>query len=244
MPENTKYFEAITAQRSLLVSEEDALAGNVTISLETAESNPDDIFTCVSTDLPLFMRALCTLSKRDRELLISYYLLGIPQHVIATLFRTTQTLSSLALRAASARLGCYILLGELTQPRIAAILLKHALEHTLAGIGLSYAVTMYAECRSYEKVAKQYKLHRPDIRKAIRQAEQHLTACDDPQAKALGAYLAGLTEKSSAGGTGLSVRQRNREGHMFKIDSSLLGDFRIDFQHPDFDQVFVSKAVR
>jgi hypothetical protein len=44
MAENTSYFDSITAERSLLLTEEQQLAGATTISLETQEEFGEDDF--------------------------------------------------------------------------------------------------------------------------------------------------------------------------------------------------------
>jgi replicative DNA helicase len=68
---------SITSARSLLLSEEEALEGATTISLETQRDlQEDDIFTYIQENFTGFLKMLKYLSQEDQDILLSYYLLG------------------------------------------------------------------------------------------------------------------------------------------------------------------------
>jgi hypothetical protein len=247
------YMEAITAKRSLMLTEEEALAGNVTISLETQSDELDnDLFTSISEHPSLFFHSLRALDKRDQEILLAYYLIGSNQTTLAIMHHTTQTLMSYYLRMSTKRIGTHILMGQPTEQGMAEILNTSGLElHTIpsqlnqtVNVEVSKAIALYAVCRSYDTIAKHFTAFRPELRRRMRVVTTKLLESTNHKTYALGAYVFGLIDRTSATSKGLSQRQKDKQGHIFKIDSPILGDFRIDLQHPDFDQVFVSKAIQ
>jgi hypothetical protein len=246
MSEMTPYFEKITGQRAMLLSEEDALEGCTTISLETQlDMSEEGIATYVEHNLPEFIRILRYLSKEDQELLLSYYLLAKTQNTLAVIHRTTQTLCSFLIRKAVERIGTFILLGAPSQEVISEILVRSELEDSLGKVALSKVVVLYEKTRSFQKVADTYGIHRPDVRRAMRKAAQKLEKSDDNKEKALGAFLQGLIEKASASGQGFSQRKMAKQGHIYKKDPDILGQFRVDVASEDFDlHCFTSRANR
>jgi hypothetical protein len=246
MPEMSPYFEAVTAQRALLLSEEESLEGTTTISLETqTDLSEDDILTYVEENFTEFLRIIRYLSKEDQELLLSYYLLSKTQNTLAIIHRTTQTLCSFLIRKAVERVGTFILLGPPTQETMRAIFLREELEYSLPNMEMSKAVELYEKTKSFQIVADIFHLHRPDVRRAIRKAAQVLEQSKDRQGKALGAYLQGLIEKASASGMGFSKRKLSKQGHIQLRDPDILGEFCIPVDHEDFERsVFTSRANR
>jgi hypothetical protein len=102
MPETTLYFEAITAQRFLLVDELTALEGTATISIETqGDMGPQeaDLPIYVEDNFPEFLRNLRYLSKEDQELLLAYCVLGKTQSQLGAIM-ATQTQCSTDIRMA------------------------------------------------------------------------------------------------------------------------------------------------
>jgi hypothetical protein len=238
-------MDAVTAQRALLLTEDQSLEGATTISLETQlDLSEDDILTYVEDNFTEFLRVIRYLSNEDQELLLSYYLLSKTQNTLAVIHRTTQTLCSLLIRKAVERVGTFILLGPPTQESMQAVLIREGLEYILPGMEMSKAIELYQKTRSFQKVADMFRLHRPNVRRAIRRAAQALEQSDDRQGKALGAFLQGLIEKSSASGMGFSKRKLYKQGHIQLRSSDILGEFCIDVSDPDFEQVFVSRANR
>lgn len=245
MPEMSPYFESVTAQRALLLNEDQALEGTTTISLETQlDLSEDDILAYVEENFTEFLRIIRYLSAEDQELLLSYYLLSKTQNTLAVIHRTTQTLCSLLIRKAVERVGTFILLGPPTQESMEAVLTREGLEYILPEMKMSQAIELYQKTHSFQKVADAFHLHRPNVRRAIRRTAQALEQSDDRQGKALGAFLRGLIEKSSASGMGFSKRKLYKQGHIQLRSSDILGEFYIDVSDPDFDQVFVSRANR
>jgi hypothetical protein len=75
--ENSPYFESISAERSMLLTQEEQLEGCKTISLETCgDLAEDDILTFVMENFSEFLRMIRYLKKEDQELLLSYYILS------------------------------------------------------------------------------------------------------------------------------------------------------------------------
>lgn len=238
------YMDVVSAQRAMLLTDEEALEGTTTISLETqADMSEEDITTYVEQNLAGFIKLLRYLSKEDQELLFSYYLLAKTQTTLAVIHRTTQTLCSFLIRKAVERVGTFILLGEPSEEVMANILGRSNLETSLKGAKLSQVAAMYDRTRNFQKVADTFGVHRPDIRRCMRRAAQKLEVAEDSQERALGAYFQGLIEKASASGQGLSKRKVAKQGHIYKIDPSILGEFRVNVESEDFDKaVFTSRA--
>jgi DNA-directed RNA polymerase specialized sigma subunit len=201
MAEITAYFESVTSKRSMLLTEEEALEGATPISLETqGDMSEENVLSYIEQNLPGFIRILRNLAPEDQELLLSYYMLSKTQNTLAVIHRTTQTLCSFLIRKAVERIGTYILLGNPTQEVMSEIFKRAKLENILENSELSKVVMFYQKTRSFQRVAEVFNLHRPDVRRALRQAAQTLEKSKDNQEKALGAYLKGLIEKASAAG--------------------------------------------
>lgn len=72
MAETTPYFGAILAHRSILVDENEFLAGGTTVSPETQKDLVEsDILTLVQYNLASFLRALRFLPRDDQESLLT-----------------------------------------------------------------------------------------------------------------------------------------------------------------------------
>jgi hypothetical protein len=248
--ENSVYMESISAQRSMLLTEEEALAGNTTISLETqGDLAEDDILTYVQENFAKFLKMIRYLSKEDQELLLSYYMLSKTQNILAEIHKSTQTACSFYIRMAIKKLGTFLLLGEPTAEIMHGILTKAGLETSLAQPGrdnveLSKVIKMYEQTRSFQKVAEAYGLHRPDIRRAMSRAAKQLNDSKDGNEAALGAFIHGLIDKASASGQGYSKRKLAKQCHLYRKDPDILGSFRIDVTSPFFDALFTSRANR
>jgi hypothetical protein len=99
--ENSAYMDSITASRSMLLTEEEALAGGTTISCETTdEFGVDDIYVYCQEHFADWLRVIRVLSREQQELLLSYYLLGKTQIVLSKLLQATQTVMSFRIRMA------------------------------------------------------------------------------------------------------------------------------------------------
>lgn len=74
MSENSLYFEAIVAHRSLMLDPEEAPRGDITLSLETQPDlapGEQDIPSHIEGHFPEFLSNLRHLSKQDQELLLA-----------------------------------------------------------------------------------------------------------------------------------------------------------------------------
>jgi hypothetical protein len=233
----------------MLLSEEQALAGETTISIETTGAVDDDVFSYVQENMGKFLKFIRFLSKEDQELLLSYYLLGKPQNILADIFDNTQTACSASIRMAMKKIGTAMLFGDPSLEMISAILKKARLEDGLISVHnnpvpLSCCIKAYEDCRNFQKVATHYDLHRPQVRRAMSQASKKLLESKDGNEEALGAFIHGLIEKASAAGQGLSKRQLSKLGHKYRQDPPILGQFRVKLEDPFFDHLFVSRANR
>jgi hypothetical protein len=258
MAENTAYFDSITATRSMRLSEEDALAGNTMLSLETTgEFGEDDIYVYCQEHFADWLRVIRVLSLEQQELLLSYYLLGKTQIVLSKLLQATQTVCSFRIRMAVKLAGTYLMMGGApTQEQMRVILSKAGLEHSLEGVSLSEAISMYAECRSFQRIANVYHLHRPDSRRAMSRAAQFLLGGDHahkeidvnqttPEQLAIGAYIFNLIDKSNPTGQGKSERQKAKTARcVVRVDPPCTGEFRVAVNDPGWDSIFVSRANR
>jgi hypothetical protein len=74
------------------------------------------------------------------------------------------------------------------------------------------------------------------------EASKILNQSDNIRYKAVGAFLFDLIDKASAAGSGFSKRKQAKQGSIFCSIPPLLGQFRIDVTHPDFSQIFTSRA--
>jgi hypothetical protein len=245
VPENSVYFESVTAARSMLLTEEEQLLGNTTISLETqGDLSEDDIFTYIQENFPKFLKMIRYLGKEDQEMLLSYYMLGKKQNILADIHKSTQTACSFYIRMAIKKLGTFLLLGEPTVEIMHEILTKTGLENSLEKVDLSKVISLYERTRSFQRVSEAFSLHRPDIRRAMSRAAKQLNDSKDGNEAALGAFIHGLIDKASASGQGFSKRKLAKQCHLYRKDSDILGQFRVDVTDPHFEQMFVSRANR
>lgn len=243
LPENTLYFNRITDARALRLDRNEVFDHNVTISLETQEDlAKDNIFSYIEENIPQFLTIVRYLTEEDQDLLLSYYLLSKTQNTLAVVHRTTQTLCSFLIRKAVERVGTYLLLGIPTEEVMGEILTKVGMENYFDNVKLSKVIVAYEKTRSFKEVADAYNLHRPSIRRALRKAVAELSSSRNSKEKALGAFIHGLIEKSSARGKGFSKRKLAKQGHIFLSDPPILGQFRVQIENSEFDQVFVSRA--
>lgn len=229
----------------MLLSEDDQLEGMTCIGLETqADLQEEDILTYVQQNFSSFLKTLRYLKKEDQELLLSYYLLSKTQNTLALIHKSTQTVCSFRIRMAVKTLCAFIMMGEPTPDKMHVILEKAGLEDGLEKISLSTVIDLYAKTRSFQRIAEVYHLHRPDIRRAMSRASKQLMESKDAHEHALGAYIHSLIDKANPSGTGFSKRKVQKLGHIYRTDPSLLGEFRIRVEDPDFEHMFVSRANR
>jgi hypothetical protein len=195
------------------------------------------------------------LSLEQQELLLSYYLLGKTQIVLSKLLQATQTVMSFRIRMAVKLAGTYLMMGgEPSVDQLRVVLIKAGLENILKKVSLSEIIAQYARCHSFEKIARAYHLHRPDIRRAMSQASKQLLRGDvtnletettpaSPEELAIGAYIFNLIDKANPDGQGISKRQKAKTARCVVLrEPAATGNFRIDCKDPGFDSLFVSRA--
>jgi hypothetical protein len=245
MSENTPYFDSITSNRAMLLTDEEALEGTTTISLETCgDLAEEDILTYVQENFADFLKTLRFLKREDQELLLSYYLLSKTQNTLAAIHKSTQTVCSFRIRMAVKTLGTFILMGEPTIEMMNEILTRAGLENSVETVSLSRLIDLYVKTRNFQRIAEMHNLHRPDIRRAMSRASKQLMDSKDVHEHALGAYIHSLIDKSNPAGAGFSKRKVAKLGHLYRTDPAIVGEFRIRMESDDFGHMFVSRANR
>lgn len=228
-----------------MLDEQEQLEGATTISLETQQDmTEEDILTYVQENFQQFLKTLRFLKKEDQELLLSYYLLSKTQNTLALIHKSTQTVCSFRIRMAVKTLCAFIMMGEPTPDKMHLILEHAGLETSLEKLPLSECIDLYAKTRSFQRIAEIHHLHRPDIRRAMSRASKALMDSKDAQAHALGAYIHSLIDKANPSGVGYSKRKVQKLGHIYRTDPTILGEFRIKVNDPEFEHMFVSRANR
>jgi hypothetical protein len=236
-------MEAITAERSLLLTEEEQLEGTTTISLETQGETEQGIWTYIHENFADFLRIIRLLSREDQEYLLAYYVLGKSQDSLAAVYRITQTVCSMKLRILVKTLCCMIVNGGVpSAAQMKPILEKVGMETLLSGIGMSECIEHYQRVRSFKAISTAYHIHPPDVRRNMRVARRTLLESTDVAAQTLGAYLTNLIDKSNPTGTGLSKRELAKAGDIIRSDPACLGEFRVRVEDADFEKVFSGRA--
>lgn len=236
----------------MLLDEDEALHGATLLSMESDPefAREQKTLAYIQDNFPSFLKYLRYLKKEDQELLLSYYILAKTQNTLAVIHRSTQTVCSFRIRMARKVLGAMMLWdGEPTMETLNTILIGAKMEDGLAQddgtpVPLSVVIDLYAKTRSFQKIAEVYKLHRPDIRRAMSRASKTLMDSRDPSEHALGAYIHSLIDKANPSGTGFSKRKVSKLGNIYRTDPDILGEFRVSVCSPDFEHMFVSRANR
>lgn len=244
MAENSPYFNAVIAARAMAMSDGEYFEDQ-TISLETqSDLMGESIYAYVWNNFDTFIRLIRNLSDEDQELLLSYYVLGKTQTSLAIVNKSTQTICSSKIRMAAKRMGAHILLGEMDEEILDGLLepIGYKYYEKDPSIRLSQLIHLYSKMSSFQDVADAFGVYRPDIRRTITNLSKELLAQSNLKLLALGAYIHGLIEKSSAKGHGPSKSRMISRGHMFRRDPEILGKFDIDLADPAFNDVLYPRA--
>jgi hypothetical protein len=251
MAETTPYFEAVCATRALMLSEEDSLAGSTTLSIETCnEFSEDNIEDFIESHVSSFLTYIRFLPKNEQDLLLDYYLLGRTQNGLALIYKTTQTVCSANLRRAVRALTAILMFkGHPSREQLAPILDAAQVNVTALPSHSSYTATVplvdlimaYLETRSFAEVATKFKVHRPQIRRAIREAAKALQVSANPAHEAVGYWMELLIEGMSMFGAGIGKKAIARQANLELSDPALLGEFRIRIEDETFENMFISK---
>jgi hypothetical protein len=272
-PRSNYYMEAKAGIRALQLDPEQALRGETLVSAETVvEESETSIAVFVAEHFGEFLKVLRNLSSSDQEMLLSYYVLNVPQKALGIFHQTTQTAASYLLRVGVKRFGAFLLMGVPSEERMRKILKRHKLDSVTLNLdstmstarradiyktmygeehcsaktetfSLAELIVLYQQFRSFKAVAQTKKIYRPGIRKAIAKCGTALAEKRDPEALALAAYLHGLTHHANLHGTGRTPRQLAKEARVIHVKlPPCTSQFAIDVQDPNFDEMFYSKS--
>jgi hypothetical protein len=248
------YFENIIANRAVLLDTDEMLAGNETVSIETQDDLVESgLSTFIQSNFAQFLHQLSYLAKHEKDLLLSYFVLGKSQKSIGAVLGITRTMCSTQTRHAIQAIGAMVMLGTPTGEVMSEILTANGLGDLYSRLlpvtcverrsaPLSKLVAAYANTRSFQAVADAYGIHRATIRKSITVASKKLLESKKPRDMALGAYLFNLKEKASPSGRGLSMRQRAKPIGIYLKDPLLFDRFRVDAASPEFDHLFTARV--
>jgi hypothetical protein len=256
VPENTPYFEAISSNRAMGLNVEDALQGGTLLSIETCDefTSEQTIYTFVLDHFDKFLRFIRLLPKLEQDLILAYYTLGVTQTDLGRLFGLTQTVCSSQLRLAVRCLGALIMFqGCPTEAQLepilsgagcSTVLMQRPKKLGRVPVPLAKAISLYVKTRSFGKVADQFGLHRPEIRRSFRHVATGLQESQIPVHQGVGAWIQLLIDRMSATGSGYTQRATAKMQNTYRHDSELLGSFRVSITEPDFEQWFRAKAAR
>ena len=246
MAEISAYFEAITAVRSMRVTNPFD-ASNETISAETQmDLARDSVGMSLRTDLETLLPYVAQLCLEDQELLKCYFLLEKPQWCLAVVHRSTQTLCSQRIRKAQERLGLIVQHHGQHPPleSITEVLEQHGLNHILAeGPTTAEIVVEYRKRRSFTGVSDSLRCPRAQVRHVLNTAATALKDDEHREHAAYGAYIHGLIDQAAVHGRGFSENKRQKLAHAHAVDPDLVGQFRVNGSHVDaVDHILVSRA--
>ena len=89
--EDTAYMEVITSERALMLTQEQATAGNSTISMETGQRPEGNLYDWMGSHPALALKLIRKLPPLDQDLLLSVYVLSKSQIALASIFELTQS---------------------------------------------------------------------------------------------------------------------------------------------------------
>ena len=225
------YMGSISDARALLVDPDEWLAGNTLLSAETV-GGAEELATFIKNNFATFLKYVALLRPDDRLLLLSYHLLGKPQHLVGKVIGETQTLVSARQIKATRLLAFYALAGGVPSDDC----LRSYLEADVA-----CWIIRFRQVRNLKMVATEFKIHRPEMKRQIIRASVELCTSSDPLRAGLGEYLASLSEGQNGDWTGLSRVRRKRATRMIRRDPDTLGEFRVNVA--DMDGWFSSRAA-
>jgi hypothetical protein len=193
------YMETLAIARALLLSEEDSLAGSTLLSIECqSEFSDDNIEDYIQGHIRGFLIYLRFLPTVDQDLLLSYYLTGLTQNTLALIYKSTQTMCSADLRRAVKTLTTILMFkGQPTVEQLAPIFQDAKLDvttlvsrHYAGPVSLTDLIASYLETQSFADTAEIYGVHRPQVRRAIREAAGGPTSLGQPRPR-VGGLLVG-----------------------------------------------------
>jgi len=249
MPEDTGFWDSITAKRAEIAfgdDEQACLEGSQLISIETQDdTGPEEsVYAYVEVNFPAFLGHIRALSLQDQERVLSYYCLKKTQDHLATIFRSTQTVASFQLRAAVKCMVALVAWGG-REPSVDTMepLLQRVGCNKLGDHNLAELVLEYSYCKSFDEVAQKHGIHRPVIRRAISHASQEMTQAKHPPAvQALGWFLFKLIDRMNPRGKGPSRRALMRAGDFAVEVPAVVGVNLVRTDDPHISSFFQSRA--
>jgi hypothetical protein len=230
--------------RALRLSQEEATAGTALLSVETQPEESVMGMDVFAREHPLrFIELVHQLPQpEDREFACEYWFLGIPQDRLAVTHRWTQSLCGSALAAIEQQLGALILLEAITNVTVRTILERNGLDKLEEAFTMTEAFVQYSRSRDFKATAYELRVTSGHLHSIMRDTAKKLKECSAVEERCLGAYLLALVSRASSEGI-CRGRTRERPAYLYKKDSPILGQFRVDVTHPDFGQLFSSRAT-
>ena len=248
-------MDSVCSARALMLTEEEALSGGVTLSIETCEEfSEQDIETYIEDHFDSFLKYLRFLPKGEQDLLLSYYLLHVTQDDLGRVHGLTQTSCSSQLRLAVRAMTALMLYNghpteQQLEPSLAANgvavipLLRCGQGTDTVDVPMSKIILMYKDVRNFVVVATEFGVHRPEIRRHITRVSEQLQATDSPLYQSVGSWMELLIDRAAATGEGRTKKAREMSANLTIRDPGILGEFRISVEDKNFGSTFVSKKT-
>jgi hypothetical protein len=232
--ENSLYMEAVTSARSMLQTEEEGMAGEGTVSIETEGARTDDFYTYTQEHFPAFLRLLRFASPEEQEMVLSYYICGRSQLALGSLFGRSQTQISYKVRMAVKTMLARF--RPPTEKEISKILKRYRL--SLDGMNAAQVV-LETQTKTAERVLREHKKHGVPA-SAIRNLLRDIYAKMKDSPKSEEALLAVWVHASVA--LPNNYRRLHRTSWCHRQDPSCLGEFRVALEDPNWTACFTAKA--
>ena len=233
--ESTPYMLGVSDDRAFALGIEGTMSGEATLSVETmaAESCGMDLFTFSHERWSVFKTAASKLPEWAREMLFSYILCNKPQHAIAKLYDTTQTLCGSDLQRITRTIGANILYPEISVDRLRKVFERNGcaenmIPREIGGGSLKVLgcelINAYRESLSFREVAKRFGVRRSSMRLVMRGLLDKLTN-DDLETMAVKSWLSTLLAKRHSEDNGLDERHERKLKDIKIKDLDSLGAF-------------------
>jgi hypothetical protein len=254
------YFDLISHNRLKNANIEEMLEGGLLVSIESQEDHVTASLRGFIEDNTIsFFRILRQLSPEQQDLIISYYILNKTQNQLAAqILNNTQTMTSFQLRKAVDAL-CSVMQWPdgLTEEIINKVLGNRTMEidstpsepyaafrktGTLLTVSAAKVLCSLFKHRSFDRVAREFSVWRPELRRAVRSLVKELIDNDERDSKLLGGFLFSLIDTLPASGSGKNKKALRRVEPYRSKDPDCLGKFRIRMGEPGWTAAFPSHS--
>jgi len=245
-PQTGSWMNMVSDARAVLVAPEDWQAGDTLMSVESTKGarHMETLTGYLANNFPIFYTYLKLLCKIDHDLLLSYYLLGVPQTQLGQIFGPglTQTMISYRLTRAGKLLSYYMARGG----KPAEIYIRLTLDRR----DLTEWLLRFIECGDLRAVAEEFNIRRPALRRDLVDAAHSMATESDPDRAGLGEYIHSLLDGRGPYGCGVTVTGRinknsmrvERAKDLRRVDPDYLGQFRCRIPE-ELDSWFQPRAV-